>query len=121
MTLEGDIQNKVRLALGSRPDVRIFRAVVGRFRMLTRPEQIIAVGQPGQADLNGILLASPCPHCGGPVPGRRLEVEVKQPGKNLDPAQILWRDMMLRFGAVHITAHSVEEAVAGIEAVTWIS
>ena len=114
MTLEGDIQNKVRLALGSRPDVRLFRASVGRYRLLTRPEQVIKIGTDGQADLNGIIQGVPCPNCGHHG-SRRLEVEIKRPGKNLDPDQVKWREMMLRFGAVHITAHSPEEAIQAIE------
>jgi hypothetical protein len=56
---------------------------------------------PGSADLIGFLVPS----------GRFLAVEVKMPGKHLEPDQLRWRDVVVRAGALHVTAHSVAEAL----------
>jgi VRR-NUC domain len=59
---------------------------------------------PGSADLIGVLIPS----------GRFLAIEVKMPGKHLEPDQVRWRDVVLRAGGLYVTAHSVEEALDGI-------
>ena len=56
---------------------------------------------PGSADLIGMLVPS----------GRFLAVEVKMPGKHLEPDQVRWRDVVVRAGGLHVVAHSVAEAL----------
>ena len=65
----------------------------------------IRFGVPGQADLSGIL-----------VDGRRLEIEVKQPGRYQTQQQRAFEAMIRQYGGVYILARSVDDAVAGVHA-----
>jgi VRR-NUC domain len=65
----------------------------------------------GSPDLIGILRArSPCAHM-----GRFLAIEVKLPGKSPEVAQACWHRAAREAGALVIVAHSVAEALAGLE------
>ncbi len=68
----------------------------------TRPVRYSVVGS---ADTLGIVM----------IGGRGLAVEVKMPGEVLDPEQIKWRDMWIKFGGIHITAYCVEDVYVGLE------
>ena len=102
--LEREIQAKIRLALGSRPDVRLWRQGVGMAR--TESGTVMRFGEPGQADLSGIVAPW----------GIRLEVEVKRPGEKPTDAQARWGRMIERFGGIYIVARSAEDAVAQLTA-----
>ena len=43
-------------------------------------------------------------------------VEVKRPGKGLEPAQIEWRDILTKQGVGHLVAYSVEDVSGYINA-----
>lgn len=114
--LERDIQTEIMLELGGRPDVRLFRNNVGQ-------------GWAGEflgRDGNGsVILGHARPLHAGLIVGsgdllgwitqngiaRFLSIEVKQPGKKPSPAQIIWRNNVVRAGGIAYAAVSVEEAI----------
>jgi hypothetical protein len=95
---ENEIQARIIAAIGSRPDVRIWRANTGAAQMANG--QFVRFGIPGQADLSGIT-----------DDGRRLEIEVKSATGRLRPDQIAFGTMIRKFGGIYIVARSVDEAV----------
>lgn len=123
---EGDLSNKVAGAVGSLPDVRLFRNNVGT--LLDSRRIPVKFGLlPGSADWIGLV----APH------GRLLSIETKRPGYvppidrkliaalahppacKCEPchynAQIRWRDMVRDFGGVAGIVDSVEQALALVD------
>lgn len=104
-TNPSDLVRAVELALGSRPDVRIWRQNSGAF-ITQDGARHVRTGINGMADLSGILSG-----------GRRLEVECKTGSGRQTPAQLRFGEMITRMGGVYVVVRSVEEAVAAIDAV----
>lgn len=128
---EAQIQQAIRLALGREPDLVLWRANVGKGRilpdktlhgiisMISRGQisQAIAAvrdilsrpprhyGLPnGAADLCGILL----PH------GRWVCLEVKTPRGRQSEAQRLWGDLVRKMGGFYAVVRSVDDAIAAV-------
>ena len=109
--LEKAIQNEIRLAVGSLPDVRLWRNNVGEIadRRGVSVKYGLAVGS---ADTIGIV----APH------GRLLSIEVKRPGYKpsgkdqleRELSQQDWRDIVNRMGGIAIRCDSVEQALFGV-------
>jgi hypothetical protein len=87
--------------LGTRPELRIWRANVGVARIGRR---VVRFGVPGQADITGIL-----PN------GRRLEIEVKAPDGRQTEDQANFQRMIERFCGLYVLARSVEDVRKAIE------
>jgi hypothetical protein len=100
---EKAIQKQILKAIGSRPDVRLWRQNTGVGRALGS-DNVMAFGLPGCADLSGIVAG-----------GRRLEIEVKSQDGRQTPQQKRFEQMITRFGGIYILARSVEDAVAQLE------
>jgi hypothetical protein len=120
--LESPIQNKIMLALGSRPDVRIFRNNVGNGffgrafeesgRCVTlidyrRVQFGLAVGS---SDLIGFKSVEITPDMVGKRVAVFLSPEVKIPGASGKEHQKNWRDMVSSFGGISGIVKSVDEA-----------
>lgn len=126
---ESSLQRAILLATRSTPGLRLWRQSVGlavpmsvaaRLRELAllaveaglaprsaMPHvQPLRYGQPGMADLSGLL---------GPS-GRRVELEVKAPRGRLSEQQERWGEMVRSRGGLWIVARSVEEAQEGLQA-----
>jgi hypothetical protein len=104
---EAEIQGDILLALGSRPDVRLWRANTGG--AVNPTGRFVRFGVPGQGDLSGILrLASGV--------GVRLEVEVKREDGRQSLDQKTFQHVIEKFGGCYVLAHSVEEASAAVNA-----
>lgn len=58
----------------------------------------VQYGLVGQADIIGIIMG-----------GRAIAIEVKRPGKFLEPEQATWASMFRKYGGLYICAHSVDE------------
>ena len=101
---EQEIQNHIRLAIGSLPDVRIWRNNTGR---LTDKRGIpVSFGLAvGSADLVGLL----APH------GRLLSLEVKTAKGKTTQAQDDWADIVRQFGGFACTVRSTQDALEAIE------
>lgn len=92
---EAEFLDALRLAIGGRRDVRIWRQLVGNFwtRYGDGDFRPVSAGPPkGAADLSGLVIGS----------GKRLEIEVKGPGGKLRPEQEQFRQNMLAWGCVHM-------------------
>ena len=125
---EHAIQQKIHLALGQRPDLRIWRQNTGQAwtgsqcvmistagtvhlnpgDCVIRKAHPIRFGLPGGSDLLGIM---------APV-GRILAVEVKSATGRQSEQQHAFQVMIERFGGVYILARSVAEAETGIQRVS---
>ncbi len=100
---EADIQNAIRLAVGSLPYVRLWRNNVGMLKD-HRGVPIRYGLAPGSADLIGVVAPS----------GRMLSIEVKAPGRlrTATEAQVNWARMVEQFGGVAGIVDNVADALA---------
>jgi hypothetical protein len=87
---EAQTQDAIRLALGARDDVLIFRnnCGVAEHWSGTRLTRVVYGLAPGSADLVGVLAPS----------GRWIALEVKSETGRVDPAQSKWLALVRRFG-----------------------
>lgn len=110
MTKGTALNNAILLEAGKRwpHSVRLWRRNVGFFKVLRDDGTVqpVKFGVRGEADLDGILRD-----------GRRLAVETKTPGDRMNADQQAFREMILRFGGVHIVARSVDDFVRQMEEV----
>ena len=103
MMLEADVLREVLAEFAGDPRIRIWRAAVGRVQ--TPTGVWVSFGQPGQADLSGIIVGS----------GKRLEIEVKRPGGRLRARQAAFGEAIRRAGGVYAVVTSAGEARAAVE------
>lgn len=102
---EASIQKRVLLALGSLPDVRLWRQNAGRVRVCKTHRACphcywLQLAPDGAADLSGVVAG-----------GRRLEVEVKSLVGTQRKSQENFEAMMRRFGAHYLLVRSEEDAL----------
>lgn len=115
---ETEIQQRIRLALGTSPNLRLFRNQVGQLPdpRTGRPVQFGLAR--GSADLIGWRTITVTPE----MVGRRLAVftsiEVKTPTGRLTPAQSAWLGTVRGAGGIAGVARSVRDAQQIIEAPT---
>ena len=107
---ETEIQQRIRLALGTRPDLRLFRNQVGQ---LTDPR----TGRPvqfglarGSADLIGWRSVVITPEMVGQRVAVFTSLEVKTPTGRLTPAQQAWLGTVHNAGGIAGVARSVRDA-----------
>lgn len=106
MPNEAQIQSAIRLALGQRDDVMLFRINVGKFRPLTGPQDRVIQSAPtGTPDLLGVM-----------KPGTALAIEVKNALGKQRPEQIAFQKAWEARGGVYILARSVEDVLERIGA-----
>lgn len=103
---ESEIQSQIRLRLGSRPDVRLFRNHVGTVR--DERGRVHRFGlMPGSADLIGWVVVD-----GVAV---FLSVEVKSATGKTGPQQIVWADAVNKMGGIAFIARSADDAETQLE------
>ena len=101
---EAQIQSAIRLALGQRDDVMLFRINVGKFRPLNGPQdRVIQSAPPGTPDLLGVV-----------KPGRALAIEVKDAKGKQRPEQIAFQKAWEARGGIYIIARSVDDVIERI-------
>lgn len=101
---EAVIQQDIRLALGMRDDVFLFRINVGKFRPLEGGQRVIQSAPEGTPDLLGVL-----------NPGKAFAIEVKTERGRQRPAQISWQQAWEKRGGIYILARSVEDVYRGLD------
>lgn len=100
---EAELQAEILLAVGSRPDCRIWRNNTGVGRSLSG-DRVIRFGLVGSADLLGILRG-----------GRFLAVEVKtKRGRQSEPQRNFQR-MIESMGGIYVLARDVQTVVDVID------
>ena len=105
MSSEARIQSDIRLALGQRDDVMLFRINVGKFRPLHGDQSRVIQSAPnGTPDLLGVL---------GPD-GRALAIEVKAATGRQRPEQVAFQRAWEARGGIYILARSVDDVIQRI-------
>ena len=122
---EHEIQNEIRLLLGRRPDIRIFRANVGQAwtgerierradgSVIIRGARPFSTGLPaGWPDLFGFRVVIVTPELVGAALPVFAAIEVKGPGGRLRPEQEQVLAVLRSMGALCGVARSYEDAAA---------
>jgi hypothetical protein len=112
---ETDLQQRIRLALGTRPDLRLFRNNTG-----TLPDP--RTGRPvqfglarGSADLIGYRTVTITPDMVGQQVAVFTSLEVKTPTGRIRPEQTNWLHTIKRAGGIAAIVRSVEDARDAID------
>lgn len=104
MSSEAVIQQNIRLALGQRDDIMLFRINVGKFRPLEGGARVIQSAPEGTPDLLGVI-----------SPGRAFAIEVKTDKGKQRTAQVAWQNAWEKRGGIYILARSVEDVYRGLD------
>ena len=109
---ETDLQQRIRLALGLRPDLRLFRNQVGQLPdpRTGRPVQFGLAR--GSADLIGWRTVVVTPEMVGQRIAVFTSIEVKTSTGRLTPAQHNWLGAVRSAGGIAGVARSVTDAIA---------
>lgn len=91
--------NSCLLALSAKGAL-VFKNNVGKARAMNDPKRILTYGLVGSSDILGVHN------------GRFLSIECKVGRDKLRPAQIHWRDAVLKRGGLWVEARSVDDALA---------
>lgn len=108
---ETDLQQRIRLAIGTRPDARLFRNQVGSLPD-PRSGRLVSFGLArGSADLIGWRTVTITPE----MVGRRIAVftsiEIKTASGRLTPQQRSWLQAVHQAGGISGVARSVNDAL----------
>ncbi len=111
MNAETDLQQRIRLAVGTRPDLRLFRNQVGSLPdpRTGRPVQFGLAR--GSADLIGWRTVVVTPDMVGQRIAVFTSIEVKTPTGRLTPAQHAWLGVVRTAGGIAGVARTVSDAV----------
>lgn len=105
MSSEAVIQQKIRLALGLRDDIFMFRINVGVFRPLHGDQRRAIRSAPdGTPDLLGVM-----------TPGKAFAIEVKTARGQQRDMQKNWQKAWEKRGGIYILARSVEDVYKGLD------
>jgi hypothetical protein len=107
---ETTIQQQIRLALGTRPDARLFRNQVGSLPD-PRTGRLVTFGLArGSADLIGWRTVTITPDMVGQQVAVFTSIEIKSPTGRLAPLQANWLDAVQNAGGIAGVARSVTDA-----------
>jgi len=101
---EAILQAEIRLALGRRTDIMMFRINVGKFRPLDGGPRVIQSAPEGTPDLLGVI-----------TPGRAFAIEVKAPRGTQRTVQIAWQNAWEKRGGIYILARSLDDVYKGLD------
>ena len=109
--VETNIQQRIRLALGTRDDLRLFRNQVGQLPdpRTGRPVQFGLAR--GSADLIGFKTVQITPDMFGQHVAVFTSIEVKTPTGRLTKPQEAWLNCVDKAGGISGVARSVEDAL----------
>lgn len=108
---ETDLQQRIRLALGTQPDLRIFRNQVGSLPD-PRTGRLVQFGlAKGSADLIGWRTLVITPEMVGQRVAVFTSLEIKTPTGRLAPAQRAWLGVVHQAGGIAGVARSVSDAL----------
>jgi hypothetical protein len=107
---ETTLQQKIRLALGTHPDTRLFRNQCGALPD-PRTGRLVTFGlAKGSADLIGWRTVTITPDMVGQQVAVFTSIEIKSPTGRLAPLQANWLDAVQNAGGIAGVARSVTEA-----------
>lgn len=112
---ETTLQQQIRLALGTRPDTRLFRNQVGSLPD-PRTGRLVTFGLArGSADLIGWRTVTVTPDMVGQRLAVFTSIEVKTPTGRIAPAQQHWLGAVQQAGGIAGVARSVTDAVTIVQ------
>jgi hypothetical protein len=119
VTLETSIMQNIRLQLGGRPDVRLYRNNVGA--CTDKTGRLVTFGLcPGSSDLIGWRSVTVTPQMVGKRVAVFLSIEVKAPGAYTHPkrlaSQLAFLDAVKRAGGLAGMVTSPEQALGALRA-----
>jgi hypothetical protein len=107
---ETTLQQQIRLAIGTRPEARIFRNQVGSLPD-PRTGRLVTFGlAKGSADLIGWRTITVTPAMVGTRLAIFTSIEVKTPRGRVRPEQQAWLEAVQQAGGIAIIARSVPDA-----------
>lgn len=107
---ETDLQQRIRLALGTRPDARLFRNQVGSLPD-PRTGRLVTFGLArGSADLIGWRTIVVTPDMVGQQLAVFTSIEVKTPTGRVRPEQHAWQRTVSAAGGIAGIARSIQDA-----------
>ena len=132
MSSEAVLQQNIRLELGQRDDVMLFRINVGKFRPLDGGKRVIQSAPEGTPDLLGVIAVRACvinekARSAAPVDGsvgdiimpeifgRAFAIEVKAPRGSQREAQKRWQEAWEKRGGIYILAKSLADVYKGLD------
>ena len=77
--------------------------------------RFLKVGTKGMSDIVGIMPTTDGVHTYGPLVGRFLAIEVKNPGGKVSPEQTAFLQTVTRAGGIGFVAHSVDDVKEALE------
>ena len=92
---EHEIQNAILELLDKDEMYLVWRQNAGAVKV---GRHYVRLGPKGAADISGIIRPD----------GRRLEIEVKRPGKKATPDQLKFGDQILKRGGIYIVTDSIQ-------------
>ena len=101
---EAILQAEIRLALGRRMEIMMFRINVGKFRPLDGGARVIQSAPEGTPDLLGVI-----------APGRAFAIEVKAQRGKQRQVQAAWQVAWERRGGIYILARSLDDVYKGLD------
>jgi hypothetical protein len=108
---ETTLQQQIRLAIGTRPEARIFRNQVGSLPD-PRTGRLVTFGLArGSADLIGWRTITVTPAMVGTRLAIFTSIEVKTPTGRVRPEQQAWLEAVQQAGGIAIVARSVPDAL----------
>ena len=104
------VQNPAMLAVGSMPDVLVWRLQSGLFRAYNTPAKLVRVGSPGMADCMAVVKVTITPDMVGKTIGHAVAAEFKLPttGKQQEN-QKDWQKAFEQRGGVYKVVRSAVE------------
>ena len=108
MSSEAVLQQNIRLALGLRDDIFMFRINVGKFRPIDGEQKRVIQSAPeGTPDLLGVIQR-------GDV-GQAFGIEVKAPRGQQREAQKKWQAAWEARGGIYILAKHLDDVYKGLD------
>ena len=101
---EAVLQQNIRLALGMRDDIFLFRINVGVFKPVSGNAGVVRSAPEGTPDLLGVI-----------KPGRAFAIEVKAPKGKQRTAQVAWQHAWEKRGGIYILAYTLEDVYRGLD------
>lgn len=100
---EALLQQQIRLTLGQRDDIMLFRINVGKFRPMEGGPRVIQSAPEGTPDLLGVM-----------TPGRAIAIEVKAPKGRQRDAQVAFQKAWEARGGIYVLAKSIDDVYRGL-------
>ena len=101
---EAVLQQNIRLALGMRDDIFMFRINVGVFKPISGNAGTVRSAPDGTPDLLGVL-----------APGKAFGIEVKTATGQQREAQKRWQEAWEKRGGIYVLARSLEDVYRGLD------